>query len=525
MSFSWTSRPIFTIETISSAISLVKISVHVPRTSNTGQEIIPNARLGNLSLSLLIRGGMIAAHRQTRCGYPCIRLRVVAAVGRPNSVDWEPLRARLELGWWPGVGLLVLAGAGVVVVAVILAGGRSSETPLQGARAPARPATAAPASASNGPADACAPSAAGPSGEATLFDKLSKGATRDNPDFDVSFTAGVSDHGARAHADLSLEMHVPGGDVAPKAFSVLLPKEWNITPGCAIPLGLAIGSLRWDVLLGRQGNPCNEPAPLIFRMVNSSTNTSDTVDFRDADGNGTPDFAEDKDHTGRPDVIEKYPAFLNRMFPGRQPLRRTAGLFTYVNPPVLAQSLAFKDLDGTAGTTLVFLLQDLGDPEAVAGKSGFSDYCTPFEFRMTDSGATYSGAPLYTNPPAGRYQIILTAFGERDADGDGIENGLDTCPFDKNVGNPRVKGDGDADQDGLDAACDPNDFEANPDQDSDGYLNRDDICPLVKADDSSTQKDTDGDQIGDECDTSGKGPNVPDGDVPLAIQAAEVNIH
>ena len=49
------STDFFTIETISSAISLVKISVQVPRTSNTGQEIIPNARLGNLSLSLLIR--------------------------------------------------------------------------------------------------------------------------------------------------------------------------------------------------------------------------------------------------------------------------------------------------------------------------------------------------------------------------------------------------------------------------------------------------------------------------------------
>ena len=383
---------------------------------------------------------------------------------------------------------------------------------------PASPRTVSPATTTA--AASCAPSGPQPTGQHTIFENLTDGASRDDAHFEVSFGASVANESAQAHSDLTLEMSVPAGDVAPKAFSILLPSKWGITPGCQIPIGLGIGTLRWDVLIGRQGNPCNEPGPLSFNMLNASTDTADTVDFRDADNNGTPDYAEDKDHTGRADVIEKYPSFLNRLFPGRRPLRRTAGLFPYVNPPTLAQSLAFQDLDGSKGTTLVFILQDIGDPEAVAGKSGFSDFCTPIGLKLTDAGATYAGSPLYTNPPAGKYQIILTAFGERDADGDGIENGLDTCPFDVNVGNPRVKGEGDADEDGLDAACDPNDFENNPDQDGDGYLNRDDICPLVP----STQKDADGDQIGDECDTVGNGPDVADGKVPLVIQAAEITI-
>ena len=414
---------------------------------------------------------------------------------------------------------MVVAVVGVVIVAVILASGGKSTEQQRGAAAPASTGAVSPAE-TPAPA-ACAPSGPQPTGERTLFDNLADGASRDDPNFEVSFAAAVADDSAGAHADLTLEMSVRAGDVAPKAFSILMPSQWGITPGCQIPIGLGMGSLRWDVLLGRNGNPCNEPGPLLFTMLNASTDTSDTVDFHDSDNNGTPDYAEDKDHTGRPDVVEKYPSFLNRMFPGRQPLRRTAGLFRYVNPPILAQSLAFEDLDGSDGTTLVLILQDIGDPEAVAGKSGFSDYCTPIRFKLTDSGATYEGSPLYTNPPAGSYQLILTAFGERDADGDGIENALDTCPFDANVGDPRVKGEGDADEDGLDAACDPNDFENNPDQDGDGYLNRDDICPLVP----STQKDIDGDQIGDECDTAGNGPNVADGDVPLVIQAAEITIH
>jgi hypothetical protein len=360
--------------------------------------------------------------------------------------------------------------------------------------------------------------------EPTLFDTLADGAATDHPNFEVEFDVEAAGDLAGSNADLTLEMNLRPGNVAPAAFYILVPPDWGITPGCQIPIGLAVGSLRWDARVGLDGNPCNQPGPLQFTMLNATTDTSDTVSFLDSDENGEPDFAEDKDRTGRADVVEKYPDFLNRIFPGRTPIRRAAGIFTYTDPPILAQSLAFSSLDGSDGTTLVVLLQNIGDPEAIAGDSGFTDYCTPSGFRLTEFGTAQSGAAFYTNPGAGEYVFILTAFGERDADGDGIENPLDTCPFDANVGNPRLRGDGDADEDGLDAACDPNDFEANPDEDGDGYLNRGDICPLTKGEDPSTQKDTDGDEIGDECDTAGNGPAVADGEVPFVVRAVEVVI-
>jgi len=423
---------------------------------------------------------------------------------------------------WPAAALLALVAAGVgVTVGILAMGGKSEEdaavAPTRTARATAAPTTDAAKACARGPAPA--------SEEPTLFDDLADGASRDDPDFEVSFGAEVSDQSAGVHADLNLEMAVGGKNVAPRAFYVTIPPEWGITPGCQIPLGLAIGKLRWDAPLGRDGNPCNEPGPLLFNMLNASTDTANTVEFGDSDGNDRPDFAEDKDASGRADVVEKYPTFLKRMFPGRVPIRRLVGLFKYVDPPILAQSLFFESLSGSKGTTLVIIVQDLGDPEAVRGESGFTDYCTPYGFRISDSGATFEGLPLYTNPAAGRYQFILTAFGERDADGDGIENTLDTCPFDVNQGNPRVKGEGDADEDGLDAACDPNDFEGNPDQDGDGYLNRVDICPLAAGADTTKQKDADEDGIGDECDTSGKGRDVPDGHVSLALGAGEIVTH
>ena len=68
-----------------------------------------------------------------------------------------------------------------------------------------------------------------------------------------------------------------------------------------------------------------------------------------------------------------------------------------------------------------------------------------------------SGIVLFRLPEAGTYTFTTTAMSQRDAEGDGYENALDTCPLDPNQGNPRIKGDGDLDEDGLDAACDPND--------------------------------------------------------------------
>jgi hypothetical protein len=123
---------------------------------------------------------------------------------------------------------------------------------------------------------------------------------------------------------------------------------------------------------------------------------------------------------------------------------------------------------------------------------------------------------LFVNPPEGEYAYTVIGIGQRDADLDGLENGLDTCPFDVNVGSPRVIADGDLDQDGLDVACDPNDGETRSDQDNDGYPNRQDNCPLIPNGRSDinpatgmprNQRDHDLDGIGDVCDPSAHTPN------------------
>jgi hypothetical protein len=113
-------------------------------------------------------------------------------------------------------------------------------------------------------------------------------------------------------------------------------------------------------------------------------------------------------------------------------------------------------------------------------------------------------------PQDGTYPFTIFTVGQRDADNDGIANALDTCPFIENLGDPTLPNDGDQDGDGLDTACDPNDDPltggANSDQDGDGYLNRQDNCPLnsngqnQEDPETGNQEDDDLDSIGTACD-------------------------
>ena len=362
-----------------------------------------------------------------------------------------------------------------------------------------------------------------PRGE-TIFDKLSKGAATLG-DFRPTFSIAVGDAAAGASNDVTYAITLPADQPSFQAFFITIPEEWHVTPGCALPLGANVGELTWVTTLGIVNAPCNSSFPISFTMRNGSTDTSQTFEFVDGDGNLVDGFELDKDGNGLPDVIERYPNLLDNVFAGRKPIRREVGLATIARIPVIAQTLVFGPVEGVPGQTLFILFQDFPTARTTVSRTAITDQCTPFALTLKERGTGDKGDVLQRNPPAGSYTFALTAFGLRDADGDGIENALDTCPFDVNVGNPRIPGDGDADLDGLDAACDPNDLVANADEDGDQTLNRGDLCPLVPGrDPSGAQKDTDYDQIGDECDIYGNGPNVGDGDVTLSAVGQDVVI-
>jgi hypothetical protein len=102
------------------------------------------------------------------------------------------------------------------------------------------------------------------------------------------------------------------------------------------------------------------------------------------------------------------------------------------------------------------------------------------------SGTNEAGCVRYANPStSGTHYFGVFQQSLRDADGDGVENPLDTCPFAVNVEDPRQSSGPDFDM--LDSACDPtptvNTNSGNHDGDTHAsggqWVNAADNCPLM----------------------------------------------
>ena len=338
--------------------------------------------------------------------------------------------------------------------------------------------------------------------------------------YEPSLTASVSDPTAGAAADLTQEFGIAKGSAQFFAQATFTPPEFEASAFADMPLGAYVGHLEANATLGLINGPCNSALPVTFDMMNATTDTSATVTFDDQ--------FQDADANTLPDAVDKFPDFITRMYPGLTPRFRQFGQASVAGSPVSLNFVLFEPgstlpvlgaLDPALGYPSVTVLNNNGDPGAIAAPGAITDFCTPLSTNITTFGVTKdnpttsadeSGATIQKNPATGdTYTFTARSISQYDADDDNIENGLDTCPYDVNVGDYTVAGSGDQDNDGIDDACDPTPTETLVDQDDDAYTNRGDNCPLVaNGTDPDNQNDRDVDSIGDACDQN---PDTADG--------------
>jgi hypothetical protein len=337
--------------------------------------------------------------------------------------------------------------------------------------------------------------------------------------FDVSLTASVSDPAAGANADTTTNFSIGAGSAQYLATATFTPPEFTQTLGSEIPLGAVVGQLNANATLGLINGPCNSALPVSFDMMNATIDTAAIVTFDEQ--------FQDADANTLPDGVDKWPDFISRMFPGTTPIFRQFGQASVAGSAVSLNFVVYGPgstipglgaIDPTWGYASVSVLNNNGDPGAVAAPSPITEFCTPLNTEVTtfatskDNPATSAdeaGTTILTNPTSGgTYTFRARTLSQYDADDDNIDNTIDTCPLVANTGNPTVAGDGDQDNDGLDDACDPTPTETKVDEDDDAYTNRGDNCPLkANGADPDNQKDGDTDGIGDACDQN---PTTPD---------------
>jgi Thrombospondin type 3 repeat len=377
------------------------------------------------------------------------------------------------------------------------------------------------------------------------------GSARADPRSDPSFSVALTQPAPQAPSELTLSFKLDSGYQLSTAV-IYIPFDWGVVPGEQIPVGTKVAVTDSVDTFGLINSACNQALAIHFDFFNATLDPSRTVSIKDreweqpvdtsAPGFGMQDFAEDKDGNSLLDAIDRYPDFLDPTFGDDRPIARMAGVAINAGVPRLLQFLIFApgsrinlpdDLAGQAiadaaqsGYPMLMVMQDFRNPDTPHQPDPITDYCTPLDMALSFFPA--DGGGLLVNPQSGSYGFTFVGLSKRDADGDGYENSLDTCPFVPNVGDPRALNSGDVDGDGMDVACDPNDEVqeggSNVDEDGDGYLNRQDICPLVQYPGTfdlpqGEQTDQDFDDIGDECDTN---PGSPDGEALVSVKTAEV---
>jgi hypothetical protein len=343
--------------------------------------------------------------------------------------------------------------------------------------------------------------------------------------YKVLLAYSLSDYTAGATANTLNDIKIPVPDLNYEDSSMLTfnPIDPSSVMGLAIPIGAGVGLLAATSTVGISNGACNSGLLPNFTLYNASVVTTGAGVLEPADlywvlkDKTKFPVPKGKWDTNLEDYLEGYPGFLNEMFdpdgagplPPLKPRSRYAGHAFVANMNILIQVVTFspgqmaqlpgiyQQLGAAIGRPSLVILNNPISQEEAPG--AISDFCTPLVTTTTTYGvstdnpatpANEAGYTIQSNPAAdkgvlgsGTHIARNYSRSERDADGDGIENDLDPCPYTDDTGwDPRVDGGpgtGDNDNDGLPDSCDPNDNDNNIDQDGDGYDNRQDICPLV----------------------------------------------
>jgi Thrombospondin type 3 repeat len=424
-----------------------------------------------------------------------------------------------------------------------------------------------------------------------------------NPDIAGTFDIGVGPNG----------LHELGGgdDTNDYNFGGVVAIAPAVPADAEITDGAILGQINSVATLGLINAMCtNQTPPIRFIFMEATTDIDNTVDMLEFGiGNELAVIAGDNPPFGNtPDVkpppgVTQYPAFLNAIFDpdwvdygpdkkagnaddnwgpsGRNPIKPRFRAFAATSLGfaqglwVVLQQVTFEPgtklpqlpaIDAAYGYPSVTVLQTASAAGSatppIAGV--ITDFCTPLKvdsnlFGLTvdnpDTGPNEGGVPLRTLPAEAGTPITTIAYytSQRDADGDGYENGLDPCPLPgdedtvwnpRDLGSPPFAGDGPDEtpastsfSDGIPDICDPTPTVAtgNTDHDGDAYLNRGDNCPLIangKSEENTpagNQKDTDkneageevGDGIGDACDPN---PGTPDGASIVCVRLQTVRV-
>jgi hypothetical protein len=375
----------------------------------------------------------------------------------------------------------------------------------------------------------------------------------------ISYLVTVANPALSANSNIVVDYTIDSPDSLASAHVSFLPSAFGVASGSSLPDGAIVGSITIAAAEAESNGPCSNLRTLGYELLDASIDTSagnTLVDSPRIPSASWPGLLDVSPSNSLADAVDKYPNFLKTLYPGLTPVSRSYGsigsgvgvINRVVNLLVFAPGTVLPGLSplpASLGHIVVVVQQD---PTAPAATSVVTESCSTYQYRRQDKGLTDNntstpaneGGVVYRTNPAtdGSYSFLEYLRSKRDQDNDGIENEVDSCPFVSTPSwNPRINDPvWDIDSDGIPGqddglpgellvpgtGCDPTPSTANSDPDGDGFVNRQDNCPLtMNGAAQDNQADPDRDGIGSACDVV---DSQPDGHLHEVCATANVTI-
>jgi hypothetical protein len=233
--------------------------------------------------------------------------------------------------------------------------------------------------------------------------------------------------------DVTSEFNIPTGDVFFDSIITFTPPDWGVATDAEVPDGTQVGELTTDIGLGLLNNPCSQVLSVSFNLIDATVDTG--TEFADTGDIGAGTWNGFNQVGGMDRAITEWPAFLSTLFPGVEVRARyyghnpnIAGSHVILNFLVLEPAPSIADHPSFDADWGYGSLTVLNNPTTPAAPSPITDNCSPVASANTIFGEA-GGAAVRTNPQYGDTYIFRSwSRGTRDNDGDGYENGIDTCP-------------------------------------------------------------------------------------------------
>lgn len=296
-----------------------------------------------------------------------------------------------------------------------------------------------------------------------------------------TFTVSLLNASAGANSDINYDYAVDSPDALEAIHVSFIPPEFIVADDASVPTGAGVGGIAVTTVESHSNGSCSVSPFLSYDLYEATTDILNVLaDDPRLPAATWPGFA-DPDSNGLADAIDKYPTFLKTLYPGITPRVRAYGSIDSTIGFVdrVVNVLTFEPgttlpglgaLDPALGYPVVVIVHD---PTAPALPGLVTDQCTLFRHLRQDRGVTQdnintagneAGFANRTNPATdGTYTFLAYGQTIRDQDGDGIENTLDSCPYDSTpTSNPRGSDPvNDSDADGIPNICDPTPTTAN----------------------------------------------------------------